>query len=99
MALGAVDAVQKRAAAGEGIGDLVIVGVDGTREAIATIDAGGTRFRSTVVQESGRVAEVAVSTLLKLRAHEPVEVKTFIPTTIYPFGNASSAISGPGAAK
>ncbi|WP_329109117.1 substrate-binding domain-containing protein [Micromonospora sp. NBC_01699] len=96
MALGAVDAVQERAAAGEGVGDLVIVGVDGTREAIATIDTGGTRFRSTVVQESGRVAEIAVSTLLKLRAYGPVDVETSIPTTIYPLGNASTAVSGSG---
>ncbi|MEV6798590.1 substrate-binding domain-containing protein [Micromonospora rifamycinica] len=95
MALGAVDAVQKRAAAGEGIGDPVIVGVDGTREAIATIDAGGTRFRSTVVQESGRVAEVAVSNLLRLREREPLDVRTYIRTMIYPLGDASAAVSGP----
>ncbi|MFG1780513.1 substrate-binding domain-containing protein [Micromonospora sp. NPDC049051] len=98
MALGAVDAVQKRAAAGEDVGDLVIVGVDGTREAIATIDAGGTWFRSTVLQDSGRVAEAAVSTLLKLWAHEPADIKTLIPTTTYPLGNASSELCGPRAA-
>ncbi|MEU9505972.1 substrate-binding domain-containing protein [Micromonospora sp. NPDC048170] len=98
MALGAVDAAQKRAAAGEDIGDLVIVGVDGTREAIATIDAGGTWFRSTVVQDSKRVAEAAVSTLLKLWAHESADVKTFIPTTTYPYGNASEELPGPGSA-
>ena len=94
MALGAVDAVQKRAAAGKGIGDLVIVGVDGTREAKAAIDAGGTWFRSTVVQESDKVAEAAVSTLLKLQAHEPAQVKTLIPTTMYPLGNASARPPG-----
>jgi ribose transport system substrate-binding protein len=98
MALGAVDAVQKRAAAGEDPGDLVIVGVDGTREAIATIDSGGTRFRSTVVQESRRVAETAIGTLFKLQAHEPAVVETLIPTTIYPLGDASAPVPGSGAA-
>jgi ribose transport system substrate-binding protein len=99
MALGAVDAAQKRAAAGESPGDLVIFGVDGTREAIATIDSGGTQFRATVVQESGRVAEAAISTLFKLQTHEPVDVKTVVPTTIYPLGNASATVPGPGTAR
>lgn len=93
MALGAVDALQMRAAAGEDPGDLVVVGVDGTREAKATIQAGGTRFRSTVVQESDKVAEAAVNILLKLRAREPVDIKTLIPTTMYPPGDASAPAS------
>lgn len=98
MALGAVDAVQKRAAAGGGVEDLMIVGVDGTWEAKATIDAGGTQFRSTVVQDSREVAGAAVSILRKLRAHQPVEVRTLIPTTIHPPGDASASASGPGTA-
>lgn len=93
MALGAVDAVQKRAAAGEATTDPLIVGVDGTREAKATIHAGGTGFRSTVVQESDKVAEAAVSTLLKLRARERVDVKQMIPTTMYPYGDAAGTHS------
>lgn len=95
MALGAVDAVQKRSAAGEDARDPVIVGVDGTREAKATIHAGGTGFRSTVDQESDKVAEAAVSTLLKLRAGEPVDVKKMVPTTMYPYGDAAGDASGP----
>ncbi|GAA0984423.1 hypothetical protein GCM10009555_058140 [Acrocarpospora macrocephala] len=94
MALGAVDTIQRRAAAGNGPGDLVVVGVDATREAVATIDSGGTAFRATVVQGSRQVAELAVSTLLKLRAGDRVEVATMVPTTIHPIGNASSAVPG-----
>jgi ribose transport system substrate-binding protein len=41
--------------------------------------------------------EAAISILFKLRAHEPVEVETLIPTTIYPLGNASATVPGPGA--
>jgi ribose transport system substrate-binding protein len=92
MALGAVDAIQKLSAAGEHHGDLVVVGVDATREAVATIDSGGTAFRATVVQASRQVAEVAVNTMLKLSRGDRVEAVTMIPTTIYPIGNASSAI-------
>ena len=99
MALGAVDAVQKLSAAGEDPGELVIVGVDGTREAIATIDSGGTRFRSTIVQDSRRVAETAIGALFKLQAHEPVDIETLIPTTIYPLGDASAPVPGPAAAR
>jgi ribose transport system substrate-binding protein len=45
------------------------------------------------------VAEAAISTLFKLRAHEPVEIETLIPTTIYPLGNASATLPGPRAAR
>ncbi|GAA0411774.1 hypothetical protein Acor_15730 [Acrocarpospora corrugata] len=95
MALGAVDTIQRRAAAGNSPQDLIVVGVDATREAVATIDSGGTAFRATVVQASRQVAEVAVSTLLKLRAGGRVETVTIIPTTIHPIGHASSAAHGP----
>lgn len=84
MALGAVDAVQERSAAGNDCGDISIVGVDGTDEALAVIRSGATPFRATVVQDSRRVADTAVRQLLRLRAGERVETETFVPTTLYP---------------
>lgn len=84
MALGAVDAIQERITAGIECGDVIVVGVDGTDEALAAIRSGGTPLRATVIQDSRWVADVAVRQLLKLRAGERVEVETFVPTTIYP---------------
>ena len=48
------------------------------------IRSGGTPFRATVVQDSRRVADLAVRQLLKLRDGERVESETFVPTTVYP---------------
>jgi ribose transport system substrate-binding protein len=84
MALGAVDAVQKQPPDGERFQELLIIGVDGTAEAVATIRAGRTGFQATVVQDTRRVAEVAVDLLLRVRAGEPYPVETFVPTTVYP---------------
>lgn len=84
MALGAVDAIQARITAGDSCGDITVVGVDGTDEALAVIRSGGTPFQATVIQDSRRVADIAVRQLLKLRAGEAVKVETFVPTTIYP---------------
>ncbi|HZM80360.1 MAG TPA: sugar ABC transporter substrate-binding protein [Candidatus Limnocylindrales bacterium] len=84
MALGAVDAIQERNTTGDARRDITVVGVDGTDEALAVIRSGATAFKATVVQDSQRVADVAVRQLLKLRAGQPVEVETYIPTTIYP---------------
>ena len=84
MALGAVDAIQERITAANECDDIIVVGVDGTDEALAVIRSGGTPFRATVIQDSRWVADVAVRQLLKLRAGERVEVETFVPTTIYP---------------
>lgn len=84
MALGAVDAVQQRIAAGGSVDDLVILGVDGIAEATAAIQAGTTAFQATIVQDTRRLAEVAVDILLRLRAGERVPSETFIPTTVYP---------------
>jgi ribose transport system substrate-binding protein len=84
MALGAVDAVQKYALDSKRFEDLMIIGVDGTAEAVATIRAGRTGFQATIVQDTRRVAEVAVDLLLRVRAGEPYPVETFVPTTVYP---------------
>jgi ribose transport system substrate-binding protein len=84
MALGAVDAIQELTAAGADCDGITVVGVDGTDEALAVIRSGGSPFRATVVQDSRRVADVAVQQLLKLRTGERVEVETFLPTAVYP---------------
>jgi ribose transport system substrate-binding protein len=84
MALGAVDAIQERITAGNSCDDVIVAGVDGTDEALAVIRSGGTPFRATVIQDSRRVADMAVRQLLKMRAGERVEVETFVSTTIYP---------------
>jgi ribose transport system substrate-binding protein len=84
MALGAVDAIQERIAAGDECDDIAVVGVDGTDEALAVVRSESTPFRATVVQDSRRVADLAVRQLLKLRAGERVAAETFLPTTIYP---------------
>jgi ABC-type sugar transport system substrate-binding protein len=84
MALGAVDAAQEQAAEGNTQDGLIIVGVDGTDEAIATIKSGVTPFKATIVQDARRTAETAVDLLMRLRADERVPTETRIPPTIYP---------------
>jgi ribose transport system substrate-binding protein len=84
MALGAVDAIQERIATGDKCDGIAVVGVDGTDEALAVIRSESTPFRATVVQDSRRVAELAVRQLLRLRAGEAVAAETFLPTTVYP---------------
>ncbi len=84
MALGAVDAIQERITTGQECDDITVVGVDGTDEALAVIRSGGTAFRATIVQDTRRVADLAVQQMLKLQAGEHVEIESFVPTTIYP---------------
>ena len=84
MALGALDAVQQQSAAGNRNDHLIILGVDGTEEAIAVIDS-GSPFKATIVQDTRRVAEAAVDLFLKARARQNVPPETWIPTTIYPY--------------
>ena len=84
MALGAADAVQEHAAAGSARDHVIIVGVDGIPEAIATIKSGGTPLEATIVQDTRRIAEVATDVLLRLRAGERPETEQWVPTAIYP---------------
>jgi ribose transport system substrate-binding protein len=84
MALGAVDAIQADTAAGNRHNDLIVVGVDGIAEAIATIKSDVTPFRATIVQDTRRIAEVTVDLLLRMRAGEHIRAETFLPTTMYP---------------
>ncbi|WP_204039721.1 sugar ABC transporter substrate-binding protein [Acrocarpospora phusangensis] len=80
MALGAADAVQAHSP----VSDLVIIGVDGSPEAYAAIDLGRSPFRATVVQDSRRIAEVAVDALMRLRAGERVPVELTVPIAVHP---------------
>jgi ribose transport system substrate-binding protein len=84
MALGAVDAVQADAAAGHSHSDLIVVGVDGIAEAIATIRLGTTPFRATIVQDTRRISDMAVDLLLRMRAGERVPTETRPAITVYP---------------
>lgn len=59
MAFGALDALRVAAAAGT-VGPTLVVGVDGTMEARALINAGDSPLRATIVQDTARVAERAV---------------------------------------
>jgi ribose transport system substrate-binding protein len=82
MALGAVDAI--RSADPRSQAQPLVLGVDGTDEALALIQSGGTPFQATLLQDSQRVAEVAVDLLLKKLAHEAVDVETLLATELYP---------------
>lgn len=90
MALGALDAVQQHADAGNSHDHLIILGVDGTEEAVAAIDS-GSPFKATIVQDARRVAESAVDLFLKLRAGQDVPTETWIPTTVYPYTSEQPA--------
>lgn len=84
MALGAVDAIHEVEATGRTYPHMGIIGVDGTREAKAVIKSAGTAFRATVVQDTRKMAEVAVNLLIKAMNGESVPVETLIPLDIYP---------------
>nr|WP_062335015.1 sugar ABC transporter substrate-binding protein [Herbidospora sakaeratensis] len=80
MALGAADAVQSRSPAA----DPMIIGVDGIPEALAAIGLGTGPFRGTAVQDTRRMAEVAVDALMRLRAGERPPTRLLVPTSLYP---------------
>jgi ribose transport system substrate-binding protein len=80
MALGAVDAllfVDPSIAR-----DTVVVGVDGTPQARALIEAGPSPLRATVIQDSYKVAEVAVDLLARMLRKDQVPTRTFLPSEI-----------------
>lgn len=84
MALGALDAVYEVEASGIKCSDLTIVGVDGTSEAKAIIQSGGTPLRATVVQDSRVMAETAVGMLMAALKGEPVTKEVILQSHIYP---------------
>lgn len=61
----------------------VVVGVDGTPQARAMIEAGPSPLQATVIQDSYKVAETAVSTLQRMIQHEPVPRRTTVPAEIF----------------
>ncbi|GAA4731630.1 hypothetical protein Prum_069320 [Phytohabitans rumicis] len=87
MALGALDALHEDAVS-EGVhSDLIVVGVDGTDEAMSVIRSGGTQFRATVVQDSRRIAETATAVLLRALEGERPQPRIIVPVSIYPPGH------------
>jgi DNA-binding LacI/PurR family transcriptional regulator len=78
MALGAVDALLfgDPATAAE----TVVVGVDGTPQARALIEAGPNPLHATVVQDSYKVAETGVDLLDRMIRKDPVPTRTHLPS-------------------
>ena len=84
MALGAVDALQEEKALGHAHDDVIVVGVDGTDEAISVIRSGGANLQATVVQDSRRIAEMATSILIRSVSGERPQPITTLPVNVYP---------------
>jgi ABC-type sugar transport system substrate-binding protein len=81
MALGAVDALGTAGVGNDG--SVVVVGVDGTPEARALIDAQQTPLRATVVQDSCRMAEIATDLLDRAIRGKPIERYNCLSPRIY----------------
>jgi ribose transport system substrate-binding protein len=84
MALGAADAILEHGRSCEAHRDVAVVGVDGTAEARAAINSGATPLRATIVQDTQRLAEIGVDTMLRLRAGRQVRRETLVPVDVYP---------------
>ncbi|MER7279316.1 substrate-binding domain-containing protein [Dactylosporangium sp. NPDC000244] len=84
MALGAVDAIEEEKALGHSNSELLVIGVDGTDEAMSVIRAGGTNFQGTVVQDSRRMAEAATSVLIRAVEGNKPRAMTVLPVNVYP---------------
>lgn len=63
--------------------DTVVVGVDGTPDARALIDADASPFRATVIQDSYKVAEAATGAIERMIRKQPVATRTCIATEIH----------------
>lgn len=81
MALGAVDALFF--AGGSTARETLIVGVDGTPEAKALIEAGPNPFRATVTQDSYKVAETAVDLLERTLRGGQVPKRTYLRNELF----------------
>ncbi|MFI9007559.1 sugar ABC transporter substrate-binding protein [Actinosynnema sp. NPDC053489] len=81
MALGAVDALRSTTCGA------VVVGVDGTVEATALIDAGTSALRATVVQDPHRLAESAVRVLERLCDGRPTPKRTALQPEVHQASN------------
>lgn len=85
MALGAVDALHVAGVGSDG--SVVVVGVDGIREARALIDSQTTPLQATVVQDSCSIAEISVDLLVKLTRRDAVKTCTYLEPRIYTIGS------------
>jgi ribose transport system substrate-binding protein len=80
MALGAVDALlSANPAVAE---ETIVVGVDGTPQATALIEAAPNPLHATVVQNSYRVSETAVDLLERLLRKDNVTTRTYLPPEV-----------------
>lgn len=70
MALGVVDALLFSDS--ETVGITVVIGVDGTPQARALIDAGPSPLRATVAQDAAKIAEITAELLEKMIKNEKV---------------------------
>jgi ribose transport system substrate-binding protein len=80
MALGAVDALLF--VDPPTTSETVVVGVDGTPQARALIEAGPSPLRATVTQDSYKVAEIGVDLLQRMIRKEQVPVRTVLQCDI-----------------
>jgi ribose transport system substrate-binding protein len=80
MALGTVDGLLS--VEPTTVVDTIVVGVDGTPQAKALIDAGPSPLRATVHQDSHKVAETGVDLLDRMIRKEQVPIRTFFPTDV-----------------
>jgi len=74
MALGAIQAIN---AAGLPSDEIVVAGIDATRDALAAMQTGD--LDVTVFQDAAGQGQGAIETALKLSRGEPVEQKVYIP--------------------
>jgi ribose transport system substrate-binding protein len=82
MALGAVDAIL--ASAYEWARRVPVIGVDGTPEARALIEAGGTPLVATLAQDPRKIAIAAWDMLQDKMTGEVIPAEKFIPVEVYP---------------
>lgn len=73
----AIGAIQSLKAAGRGMDDVIIAGIDATQDALAAMEAGD--LDVTVFQNAAGQGEGAVDTALKLVRGEAVEQRVFVP--------------------
>lgn len=81
MALGAVDALGVMGFGNDG--SVTVVGVDGTPEVRALIDSQETPLRATVVQDSCRMAEIAIGLLVRAIRGRHVEKYNYLDPRIF----------------
>ncbi len=82
MALGALDALYAPDAGDQARG-VRVIGVDGTREALALINSGGSPLCATIVQDPARVAERAVDLMERKLRGDDTPKRNHLPVELY----------------